>query len=54
MWAAIFEQNRDELLNALDLFEVQLGDFRKAIESRDEVTLRKLLAEAKKNRDAFD
>jgi prephenate dehydrogenase len=54
LWAAIFEQNRDELLNALDLFEIQLGDFRKAIESRDEASLRKLLAEGKKNRDTFD
>ena len=53
LWAAIFEQNRDELLSALDLFEIQLSDFRKAIEGRDEATPRKLLAEGKKNRDAF-
>jgi cyclohexadieny/prephenate dehydrogenase len=54
LWTAIFEQNRDELLNALDRFDAQLGLFRQAIEKGDHSALHAMLAEAKKNRDAID
>jgi cyclohexadieny/prephenate dehydrogenase len=54
LWSAIFEQNRNELLNALDRFDAQLELFREAIESGDHDGLVALLADGKANRDAFE
>ena len=51
LWAAIFAQNRGAVLAALGRLELQLGEYRNAIEHDDMTTLRKLLVEAKATRD---
>ena len=53
MWRQIFSLNRDNVLAALDRFEQQMATLRAAIEKDDEAALEKLLAAAKKNRDAL-
>lgn len=39
LWAGIFHENREPLLSALDRFESHLREFRRALESGDEVKL---------------
>ena len=53
MWKQIFSLNRDNVLAALDRFEQQMATLRAAMEKGDEAALDKLLAAAKKNRDAL-
>jgi len=53
MWQQIFSLNRDNVLAALDRFGQQITALRGAIEKGDEAALEKLLAAAKKNRDAL-
>lgn len=53
LWTAIFEQNASAILEALEKFENQLTAFRTALASRDTTTLTRLLADAKRVRDAL-
>ena len=46
LWTAIFQTNRDALLEAIDSFERNLNDLRQAVQSDDEAT-RRLLEEAR-------
>jgi prephenate dehydrogenase len=53
LWTAIFEHNRDAVLSALAAVQNNLDAFRKALTERDWRTLDRLLAQAKKVRDAL-
>lgn len=53
IWTAIFEQNADGVIAALDKFEKHLAMLRDAVASADTTTLRRLLTEAKRIRDAL-
>lgn len=53
LWTAIFEHNRDAVLSALAAVQNNLDAFRKALTERDWQTLDRLLAQAKKVRDAL-
>lgn len=53
IWRAILEQNRDEVLRALSLFEDELLAFRTALSNRDYVELAARLERAKAYRDQF-
>jgi prephenate dehydrogenase len=54
LWAGIFLENRAPLLRALDRFETQLGVFRRALEARDESTIRSWWDAARARRSEFD
>jgi prephenate dehydrogenase len=51
LWTAIFAQNRQPLLSALDTLETKLSEFRTALNSPRSDELHNLLAHAKKVRD---
>ncbi len=51
LWTAIFAANRDAVLDALDLFEEQLGRLRRAVAAGDEASLNALLQVGKTVRD---
>jgi cyclohexadieny/prephenate dehydrogenase len=53
IWRAILEQNRDEMLRALDHFEDELHAFRTALANRDYVEIAACLERAKAYRDQF-
>jgi prephenate dehydrogenase len=53
LWTQIFGQNRANLLAALDAFLAQLGKLRNSVHQGDAEPLKRLLALAKKNRDAL-
>jgi len=53
LWLAIAEQNRDNMLSALEQYGRQLAALHGAIRDRDPARLEALLALAKKNRDAL-
>jgi len=53
LWRQIFAMNRRNVLAALRRFEAQLALIRAALEQGDDDTLEKLLAAAKKTRDAL-
>jgi len=53
LWAGIFRHNRDGVLAALDLFERELEQYRRALVECDEAALIDLLAKAKRGRDAL-
>jgi len=53
LWTAIFEHNRDAVLAALGAVESKLQSFRTALTDRDWTTLDRLLAQAKRVRDAL-
>jgi prephenate dehydrogenase len=50
LWMAIFAQNRDFLLQALDLYEEQLHDFRRALSQGDTTALTRLLDSGRQRR----
>jgi prephenate dehydrogenase len=53
LWKQILVQNRDNVLAALGQYENELAALRTAIQQGDQETLQRLLAQAKKNRDAM-
>ena len=53
LWAAIFLENRDYVLQALDVYEAQVGDFRRALQASDADALRSWWAEGRSNRLRF-
>jgi prephenate dehydrogenase len=53
LWTGIFQQNRQAVLQALELFSARLGEFHQALQSNDRNTIDSLLAQAKKVRDAL-
>ena len=53
LWRQILIQNRGNVLNALEQYGGQLSAFHAAIRDRNEAELERLLATAKKNRDAL-
>ena len=53
LWKQILLLNRDNVLAALGQYEDQLAALRTAIQQGDQETLQRLLAQAKKNRDAM-
>jgi prephenate dehydrogenase len=53
LWKQILGQNRENVLAALGQYENQLAALRTAIQQGDQETLQRLLAQAKKNRDAM-
>ena len=54
IWRSIFEENREELLRALDAFEEQLGRLRSHMYNGDWAQVRHLLAQARSYREALD
>jgi prephenate dehydrogenase len=54
LWTAIFLQNADALLAAMATMQERVRDLRDALERRDAASLKKLLQQAKTNRDALD
>jgi cyclohexadieny/prephenate dehydrogenase len=53
LWSAIFSQNRPALLEMLGLLETRLTEFKNALLEEGEKTIRALLDQAKRNRDAL-
>jgi prephenate dehydrogenase len=53
LWTAIFLENSEPLLEALDKYEASLNQFRIALKAGDKKTLRRLWTTAKSNRDAM-
>lgn len=53
LWSQILQQNSPHTLKALSNFETVLQSFRAALESADESSLRQLLEQGKKHRDAL-
>jgi prephenate dehydrogenase len=53
LWSAIFAQNRQPVLDALDRLSGRLQEFRRALENQDSETIHTLLTQAKKVRDAL-
>lgn len=53
LWAGILESNREQVLQAIDEFQLHLQQFRQAINECDTEMLIRLLSEAKTIRDAF-
>lgn len=54
MWAELFMENKDNVLNELDCYINSLQAYRSAIENDDEATLIALLEEGKKCKEAVD
>lgn len=54
LWTAIFLQNAAPLSAALAAVDEQLASLKRALERRDAASLKKLLQQAKTNRDALD
>jgi prephenate dehydrogenase len=54
MWSELFLENKDVLLETIDLFEVTLNKVRQMIEHDDQESLIKFLKEAKEKRKSFD
>jgi prephenate dehydrogenase len=53
LWTGIFDQNREAVLCALQLFNERLQEFKHALKAGDRLALDRLLAQAKKVRDAL-
>ncbi|MBY0523991.1 MAG: prephenate dehydrogenase [Gemmataceae bacterium] len=53
LWTGIFAQNRQAVLDSLDLLQDRLTQFKQALQTDDQSTLDSLLAEAKRTRDAL-
>jgi prephenate dehydrogenase len=53
LWAGIFTQNQEAVLDALDRLEARLDQFRQALGAGDPAALTTLLEQAKKVRDAL-
>ncbi len=54
LWAPIFLENRQSVLDALDDLGASLAEFRAALEGGDEMALRSWWDKGRRNRDAFD
>lgn len=54
LWQAILESNQPAVLAAVDRFQGELDRFRKALQDGDGPGLKKLLEDAKRNRDSFN
>lgn len=54
LWAAIFLENRDRLIEALDAFQAELEEFRGLIASEDEAGLRSWWEQGRRLRQRFD
>ncbi len=54
MWAELFMENRDFLLGELDVFLSAMEQYRAALESGDEETLRALLTEGRRRKEEVD
>jgi prephenate dehydrogenase len=54
LWLGIFRENRDPLLRALDRFDAQLAQFRRALEADDEESIRAWWENARSRRGQFD
>ncbi|MBP3436139.1 MAG: prephenate dehydrogenase [Clostridia bacterium] len=54
MWAELFLENRDNLLNEIDILMASLGAYRDALEDRDEDTLRSLLRAGSERKERID
>ncbi len=54
MWAELFVENRDCLLQELDFFMESLADYRSAIAAEDRETLERLLDEGRKRKEEVD
>ena len=53
LWAAIFEANRDAVLESLDGFASRMDEFRRALAAGDRAAVARWLAEGKRVRDAL-
>ena len=53
IWKQIFVLNRENVLAALDDYQIRLSALREAIELGDEMEIERILTAAKKNRDAL-
>jgi prephenate dehydrogenase len=53
LWTAIFAQNRQAVLESLELLEGRLAELRRALENSDNAEMDRLLTQAKKVRDAL-
>jgi prephenate dehydrogenase len=53
MWADIFENNKDEVLNHLENYQQELKSLAKLIKNNEKDKYKKYFAEAKKNRDTW-
>ena len=51
LWADIFDQNPEGLLQGIQAFAKHLGQLRRALESSKNPAVRKLLAQTKRSRD---
>ena len=54
LWSAIFMENRDNVLETLDVFAASLARFRDALDDKDEMRIRDWWTVAKANRLAFE
>ena len=54
LWLQILEQNRDEVLGAIDGLEAQLQDFKQALREKDARSVKDLLQQAKIYRDQLN
>ncbi len=54
MWADLFIENKDNLLNELDFFINSLKEYRSAIAAEDDKKLRELLEEGRKRKEEVD
>lgn len=54
MWTELFLENKDALLNELDIFIDNISAYRDAIKAEDAITLRALLADGKKRKEEID
>ena len=54
LWAQLFMENKDNVLNELDFFINSLNQYKKAIENDDEETLINLLDEGRKRKQEVD
>lgn len=53
LWTAIFQQNSQALIDAITRLEGQIASLKSVMKQRDFAALKKLLAQAKTNRDAL-
>lgn len=54
MWAELFDENRDFLINELDIFIEELGKYRKALCDGDAPKMRELLDEGRRLKEEVD
>lgn len=54
MWTELFLENRDVLINELDIFMTSLGKYREALSKNDQSRLRELLDEGRTIKEALD